>query len=310
VIRELERLGYDEGKNLEVIARFANGKLDQLPRLAEELVKLRVDVIPTGGSNDATAAKNATQTIPIVFSGAVSDPVGAGLVSSLARPGGNITGFTTIATDLSGKRLKLLKDAVPKLGRVAVLWDPRNAAAAPQWKEHQLAAKALGVPLHSMVVSSLDRYESAFQEAAKAGTAALSVLQGALAGAQPGGNMTGLTSVGAELKGKQLEILKEVVPRLSRVAYLWSPTSPNASENFKEVEAAAQAMRITVQSFAIKSADDIRNGFQTAVQKRAEAILMDGGGFFAANQKLVLEAATKSRLPTMHANAALLKLAG
>jgi putative ABC transport system substrate-binding protein len=128
--------------------------------------------------------------------------------------------------------------------------------------------------------------------------------------AQPGGNMTGLTSVGAELKGKQLEILKEVVPRLSRVAYLWSPTSPNASENFKEVEAAAQAMRITVQSFAIKSADDIRNGFQTAVQKRAEAILMDGGGFFAANQKLVLEAATKSRLPTMHANAALLKLAG
>jgi putative ABC transport system substrate-binding protein len=161
-----------------------------------------------------------------------------------------------------------------------------------------------------MVVSSLDRYESAFQEAAKAGTAALSVLQGALAGAQPGGNMTGLTSVGAELKGKQLEILKEVVPRLSRVAYLWSPTSPNASENFKEFEAAAQAMRITVQSFAIKSADDIRNGFQTAVQKRAEAILMDGGGFFAANQKLVLEAATKSRLPTMHANAALLKLAG
>jgi putative ABC transport system substrate-binding protein len=89
-------------------------------------VKLRVDVILTGGSNDATAAKNATQTIPIVFSGAVSDPVGAGLVSSLARPGGNITGFTTIATDLSGKRLELLKDAVPKLGRVAVLWDPRK----------------------------------------------------------------------------------------------------------------------------------------------------------------------------------------
>jgi putative ABC transport system substrate-binding protein len=128
--------------------------------------------------------------------------------------------------------------------------------------------------------------------------------------AQPGGNVTGLTSVGAEFKGKQLEILKEVVPRLSRVGYLWSPTSPNASDNLKETEAAAQSLRIAVQSLPAKTADDIRTGFKTAVQKRAEAILMDGGGFFAFHQKELLEAAAKSRLPTLYANARYVEAGG
>jgi putative ABC transport system substrate-binding protein len=127
--------------------------------------------------------------------------------------------------------------------------------------------------------------------------------------AQPGGNVTGLTSVGAEFKGKQLEILKEVVPRLSRVGYLWSPTSPNASDNLKETEAAAQSLRIAVQSLPAKTADDIRTGFKTAVQKRAEAILMDGGGFFAFHQKELLEAAAKSR-STLYANARYVEAGG
>jgi ABC-type uncharacterized transport system substrate-binding protein len=120
-ITGLTTLGRDlSGKRLELFK-------EAVPRISRIGVLWTADAPAiTGGSNDATAAKNATQTIPIVFSGAVSDPVGAGLVSSLARPGGNITGFTTIATDLSGKRLELLKDAVPKLGRVAVLWDPRK----------------------------------------------------------------------------------------------------------------------------------------------------------------------------------------
>ena len=105
----------------------------------------------------------------------MADPVAAGLVDSLARPGGNITGFTTIAAVLAGKRLELLKETVPKLSRVAVLWNPQDPGSAQQWKESQLPARELGLQLHSMEVSSADKYESAFKEAMKAGSAALAV---------------------------------------------------------------------------------------------------------------------------------------
>jgi putative ABC transport system substrate-binding protein len=128
----------------------------------------------------ALAAKKSTSTIPIVFIG-VSDPVAAGLVDSLARPGGNVTGFTAMSSELAGKRLELLKETVPKLSRVAVLWDPRDPNAAGSWKESQLPARELGMQLFSMEVSSSDKYESAFKEAIKAGSAALAVAGSALA---------------------------------------------------------------------------------------------------------------------------------
>ena len=123
--RELRALGYVEGKNIAIEYRYAEDKLDRLPALADELVRLKVDVLVTPATPAALAAKNATKTIPIVFLG-VADPVAAGLVDSLARPGGNITGFTTIAEVLAGKRLELLKETVPKLSRVAVLWNPQD----------------------------------------------------------------------------------------------------------------------------------------------------------------------------------------
>ena len=113
----------------------------------------------------------------------MADPVAAGLVDSLARPGGNITGFTDIAAVLAGKRLELLKETVPKLSRVAVLWNPQNPGSTQQWKESQLPARELGLQLHSMEVSSADKYESAFKEAIKARSAALAVTQDALADA-------------------------------------------------------------------------------------------------------------------------------
>lgn len=128
--------------------------------------------------------------------------------------------------------------------------------------------------------------------------------------AQPSGNVTGLANVGADIKGKQLEILKDAVPRLSRVGFVWSPTSPTASDALKIVEVAAQAMKLTVLSLPTKTAADIRAAFQTATQKRAEAVLMDGGGFFAANQKVVLEAAVSSRVPTMVGNARYVEAGG
>ena len=173
--RELRALGYVEGKNIAFEYRSAEDKLDRLPALAEELVRLKVDVLLTAGTSEALALKSATKTIPIVFH-AVTDPVAAGLVESLARPGGNITGLSDVAAVLAGKRLELLKEAIPKLSRVAVLWNPQEASSAQQWKESQAAAQELGLQLHSMGVSSAGQFESAFNEAAKARSDALAVV--------------------------------------------------------------------------------------------------------------------------------------
>src|SRR5713226_1738743 len=130
-------------------------------------------------SDTLLAAKNATKTIPSVFFGA-GDPVAAGLVDSLARPGGNLTGFTSVGPELAGKRLELLKESIPKLSRVAVLWNPQVSSSVQQWEESQLPARELGVQLHSMEVSSADQFESAFKEAIKARSAALAVTRGSL----------------------------------------------------------------------------------------------------------------------------------
>ena len=121
----LRERGYIEGQNIAIEYRYAEGKLDRLPELAAELVRLKVDIIVVaGGGRWIQAAKNATKTIPIVMTGAGTDPVEAGLVESLARPGGNVTGITNLSRELGGKRLELLKEAVPKVARVAVLYDP------------------------------------------------------------------------------------------------------------------------------------------------------------------------------------------
>jgi putative ABC transport system substrate-binding protein len=170
--RELRELGYVEGKNIAFEHRYTEGKLERLPALAEELVRLKVDVILTGSMPATKAAKNATKTIPIVFSTS-GDPVVAGTVDSLARPGGNVTGFTTISPVIAGKRLELLKETVPKLSRVAVLWTPGQSDQS--WEESRLAARELGLQIHSMEVNSADQLDSAFKEAAKKGNAALAV---------------------------------------------------------------------------------------------------------------------------------------
>ena len=173
-LREFRKLGYVEGKNIAIESRYANDSFDRLPTLANELVRLKVDVLVTTSLAEALAAKDATRTIPIVLLG-TGDPVAAGLVDSLARPGGNITGVTTIAPVLAGKRLQLLKETVPKLFRVAVLWNPHVLGVEPQWKESQLAALELGLQLHSMEVRDANDFERAFKEATKARSGALAV---------------------------------------------------------------------------------------------------------------------------------------
>ena len=147
--QRLRELGYVEGKNITIEYRYAEGKPEQLPDLAAELVQLKVDVIVTGGGPANVAAKKASTTIPIVFALA-SDPVGTGIVSSLARPGGNITGSSLMGPDLGGKRLELLKEAFPKVARVAFLWVPAERGNLTL-TDMEAAAKALGLKLHRLL---------------------------------------------------------------------------------------------------------------------------------------------------------------
>jgi len=145
-IQGLRELGYVEGKNILIEYRFAEGKADRLPELARELVRLKVDAIFTAGTPAIFAVKQATKTIPIVFF-STSDPIGTGVVASLAHPGGNITGISALASDLWPKRLELLKEIFPKLSRVAMLWNSGNAGMALEAKATQEVAGPLGVTL-------------------------------------------------------------------------------------------------------------------------------------------------------------------
>jgi len=179
--QRLSELGYVEGKNIVIEYRYAEGKLERLPDLASELVRLKVDVIVTPGAA-ALAAKKASATIPIVFPN-FADPVGSGIVSSLARPGGNITGLSIMAPDLDGKRLELLKEAFPEVGRVALLWQ-RVAGGILPLTEMEVAAKTLGLKLQSLELRSLDDFESTFARAKKEGAQALITTPGPLVATQ------------------------------------------------------------------------------------------------------------------------------
>jgi putative tryptophan/tyrosine transport system substrate-binding protein len=159
----LRELGYIEGQNIAIEYRYAEGKRDRLPELAAELVRLKVDLIVAAGGTTTQAAKNATKTIPIIMLGGGADPVEAGFVESLARPGGNVTGLTNLGLKLGGKRLELLKEAVPKVVRVAVLYDPAIPGTAREVKEDfTVAARALGLTVRSWEVRDADGFEKVF----------------------------------------------------------------------------------------------------------------------------------------------------
>ena len=154
---------YIEGQNIATEYRYAEGKFDRFPELAAELVRLKVDIILVGGAIPIRAAKNATKTIPIVMTGIGLDPVESGLVDSLARPGGNVTGLTLLSRELGGKRLELLKEAVPKLTRVAVLYDPDLPSTGLEVKEDlPVAARALRLTLQPWEVRVADDFDKVF----------------------------------------------------------------------------------------------------------------------------------------------------
>ena len=165
-------LGWIEGQNVSIVYRYAEGNTDRLPGLVAELVQLKVDIIVTSVTPDTLVAKNATRTIPIVMASA-GDPVATGIVESLARPGGNVTGLAQMVLQLAAKRLELLKKMVPKLSRVGVIWNPEDLVAAQMWKDIQLPARQLGLQLHSLEVRSVQGFDNAFELATSARVGAL-----------------------------------------------------------------------------------------------------------------------------------------
>jgi putative tryptophan/tyrosine transport system substrate-binding protein len=172
--RQLQTLGYIEGKTIVYEYRNAENKPERLPTFVDELIRVKVDVLVVAATNEALAAKNATKTIPIVGLN-LGDPVQSGLIESLAHPGANLTGITPNLAELGGKRLELLKETVAKLARVAVLWDPKAPASDQSLKDLQAPANALGLQIHSMKVTKLDEFDSAFRDAVKSGSGALTV---------------------------------------------------------------------------------------------------------------------------------------
>jgi ABC-type uncharacterized transport system substrate-binding protein len=204
----LRELGHIEGQNITIEYRFAEGKIDRAAQLAAELVRLKVDIIlAAGGTGIIRAAKNATKTIPIVMTGGGSDPVEAGLVESLARPGGNVTGITTLARELAGKRLELLKEAVTKLVRVAVLYDPANSNDILEVKEFLLAdAHALKLTIQPWEIRAVDDFDKVFASLNKQRPDGLYV--------------TGSPPMGANRKRIADFAIKSRLPSVSNTAYV------------------------------------------------------------------------------------------
>jgi putative ABC transport system substrate-binding protein len=174
--QKLHDLGHVEGRNIAIDYKWAEGQDDRLPNLASELVSLNPDVIVTTGTPGAIAAMRATKTIPIVMA-TIGDPVGSGLVASLARPGGNATGFTVLGPELEGKRLELLKQAVPELSRLAILWNPSNPGSVSYFETVKNAGRALQISLDPVVeVRRSDELDNAFTAIADARPHALAVI--------------------------------------------------------------------------------------------------------------------------------------
>src|SRR5215470_6094314 len=220
----LRELGYVEGKNINIEFRNTDGNTDRYSGVAAELVRLRVDVImAAGGSAVVLAVKPATDKIPIVMTNP-GDPVAIGVVASLARPGGNVTGLTSSSTDLSGKRVELLKEAVPKLTRVAVLWSPAEPGNARNFKETEIAAQSLGLKLLSLGLRTADDLDNALQSSMKERAGALIIIR------SPAYTSTGERIVDFALKNRLPTMFPEkfFVEAGGLMSY-----APNIADNFR-----------------------------------------------------------------------------
>jgi putative ABC transport system substrate-binding protein len=217
----LRELGWIEGKNIGIEYRYAKAPAD-LPALAAELVRLKVDVIVTSATG-TLPAKEATRTIPIVMA-SNADPVVMGMVASLARPGGNVTGLSQISSELAGKRLELLKEIVPNLSRVAVMWNPGGRGSTVNWQEVQPPAKSLGLQLYSLETRNPSDFDRAFADASRAHVGALAIMPNPLFA----GNLRRLADLAIKSRLPAIFSLREFVDSGGLVAY-----GPNRTDEFR-----------------------------------------------------------------------------
>ena len=223
LLQGLRDLGYVEGQNIVIERRYSEGRNERLPDLAADLVRLKVDVIVAAGTPPPYAAKRATTTIPIVMTNA-SDPVGSGLVASLARPGGNITGLSLLSPELAGKQLELLKETVPKVSRVAVLWNPANPVHTLILRQAEVAARSLRLQLQILEARGPNEFDSAFSAMTKERAGALLVL------ADPMffGHRTRLADLAAKSRLPSVFLLREHADAGGLMAY-----GPSTRDNFR-----------------------------------------------------------------------------
>ena len=222
-VQGLRDLGWIEGKNITVEYRYAEGRSDRLPDLAADLVRLKVDVILASVNTDALVAQKATKTIPIVMASA-GDPVSTGLVESLARPGGNITGLSQMAPEMAGKRLELLREIVPRLSRVAVLWNPSGTTSTLNWKEIQRPARQLGIQLLSLEARSPNDFDGVFKDATRERASAVAIMPDQLFA----GNLKRIADLAAKSRLPSIFHLIEFVESGGLVAY-----GPDRSDQFR-----------------------------------------------------------------------------
>jgi putative ABC transport system substrate-binding protein len=219
----LHDLGWIEGKNIAIEYRYAQGNRERLPDLAAELLHLKVEVVVVVSVHAGRAIQQINKAIPIVMASA-ADPVQLGLIASLARPGSNITGLSEITPEMAGKRLELLKEMVPKLSRVAILWNPGNDASALSWKEAQSPARQLGLDLHSLEARTPKDFDKAFEKATKARAGALAVMPAQLFGA----NLKRIADLAANSRLPSIWHLSEFVDSGGLAAY-----GPDRSDQFR-----------------------------------------------------------------------------
>ena len=223
--QRLRELGWIEGKNISIEYRYAEGPAD-LPALAAELVRLKVDVIVTSATG-TLPAKEATRTIPIVMA-SNADPVVMGMVGSLARPGGNVTGLSQISSELAGKRLELLKQIVPNLSRVAVMWNPGGRGSTVNWQEMQPPARGLGLQLYSLETRNPSDFDRAFADASRAHVGALAIMPNPLFA----GNLRRIADLAIKSRLPAIFNLREFVDSGGLVAY-----GPNRTDEFRRAAA-------------------------------------------------------------------------
>jgi len=320
-LQRLRELGWVEGRNVAIEYRWAEGRNERYTEIATEFVRLKVDLIVTAGAS-VVAAKQATSVIPIVFAVA-ADPLGTGLVASLARPGGNTTGLSNQAADLAAKRLELLREVVPGLRRLAIMANVEYPAVVLEMREVETAAGTLGLD-----ENDADRARTYAQELIALapdiflaeGTFSVTALQhftrtlpivfasvGDPVGAgfvdslsRPGGNATGFMTFEYGFSGKWLELLKQIAPQVTRAAVIRDPAFVVAIAQFGAIQAVAPVLGVEVTPVSVGDIGVIEHAVEAFARRANGGLIMAGGASSAVTRDLIITLAARHKLPAVY----------